>query len=725
MDSLGYNTLLYDYQHDLDPNIIDFAVIVTNNYVNSSLVSLPLTIMAGEPFYAAVLVGDTNTADAVWLPYTSSNLVVNLGSTNGVYSVQVGLRGMPTNSQQTWQTVQLTLDALLPVLVITNPVTGTVFQPIIQVQGYADLPLNSLTFDVSNAAAIFTNQTGYVTGQFYDTNLMEFTTNYFQCYDVPLALGLNTITIHAVDVFGEGATTNFNITLNYSGDTTPPTLSVTWPQNGTYISGNSFTFQGFVDDDTATVTAQITDTTGDTNTVQGLVERDGKVSINNLPVSAGANYLTVTATDAAGNSATTNLTVTQSSVTVTMDPLSSDQANHSSVSVTGTISDPSGDVCIQVNGTNAYYLDDYGDWEADNVPVSPIGEATFDVELYTGDPLNIGSEVFSQAQSPLVTLANYQQNAAVNAIDGYDKNKLHWNYAGGGGWSIDYANSNPNSADASSTFPPDGTNYMLPIVSYGYYFTTPVGNKWWGWGGQFSPTWQSAEETFDEDGTAYQESIQTTLMIVPSGPKLPDVTKTYCVRVCAMSYSDPGRDDYSYWFLNVTPLNLGDTPMPPDQLQVNGNALINSGITNDDGSVWGETIVSAPAGVNAYVTPEATQVDQNWDYTFSLQALDITHVLAVDNNRDGQITFDDTDATTPNNPYRFWINDSQESGDIASGADAQIPESSTPNCNTAQVQGSSDLVNYFPVVLSLSNVIQWLPPSQEGLNIAWYRMTRR
>jgi hypothetical protein len=57
------------------------------------------------------------------------------------------------------------------------------------VQGYAIEPLASLTFDVSNAAGIFTNQTGYVAGEAYDTNLLEFTTNYFQCYDVPLTTG--------------------------------------------------------------------------------------------------------------------------------------------------------------------------------------------------------------------------------------------------------------------------------------------------------------------------------------------------------------------------------------------------------------------------------------------------------------------------------------------------------------------------------------------------------
>ena len=46
--------------------------------------------------------------------------------------------------------------------------------------------------------------------------------------------------------------------------------------------------------------------------------------------------------------------------------------------------------------------------------------------------------------------------------------------------------------------------------------------------------------------------------------------------------------------------------------------------------------------------------------------------MAVDNNRDGQITFDAADQTTADKPYRFWINDSQEHGDEESIAEVQI-----------------------------------------------------
>ena len=103
------------------------------------------------------------------------------------------------------------------------------------------------------------------------------------------------------------------------------------------------------------------------------------------------------------------------------------------------------------------------------------------------------------------------------------------------------------------------------------------------------------------------------------------------------------------------------------------------------------------------------------NYGFNVQARNIAIALAVDNNRDGQITLDSSDMTTPAQPYRFWVNDSKEKGDDESsgGADDQIPGQSYFNANYSltHVNGSSDLVNFFPVALCLSNLLQWLPPT--------------
>ena len=186
---------------------------------------------------------------------------------------------------------------------------------------------------------VISDQHGYLIGEFYEANLLTFTTNWFQCLDVALADGLNTITLRATDEIGNTTTTNVSFTLAEAGNTNPPTLSVIWPQDGTYVGGSQFTFEGQVNDPTITVTAQIVDAEGNTNTVPGLVEQNGLVWVQNLPLAAGANTLSITATDAADRQATSTLTVVQGSVTVTLDSLSSDQWNKPLLNATGTVSD--------------------------------------------------------------------------------------------------------------------------------------------------------------------------------------------------------------------------------------------------------------------------------------------------------------------------------------------------------------------------------------------------
>ena len=344
-DSEG-NTLLYDYQHSFDPNTISFNMSFASQYVNANGTSAQLNVTAGAPYYSAVLVDDANFADANWTAYSSSNINVNLGSTEGWHQVYVGLRGFPPNASQTWQSTRLKLDLTPPLLVITNLAPGTVTQPVIQLQGYSPEALASLSYDVSNAPGLVTNQSGIIFNQFYDTNALEFTTNYFQCFDVPLTNGVNTVTLHATDLAGNVTTTNFNFTLDYSGDTNPPAVQISWPQAGTKVSGSSFTLRGKVSDPTVQVAAQIVNTNGLTNSVSGQVGRDGDFWIAGLPLSGGTNNVSLTVTDAAGNTSVTTIPVIQSSLVVTITSAGLGQA------VNGTISDPA-NYTIWVNGVKA------------------------------------------------------------------------------------------------------------------------------------------------------------------------------------------------------------------------------------------------------------------------------------------------------------------------------------------------------------------------------------
>ena len=126
---------------------------------------------------------------------------------------------------------------------ITNPVGTTTSRPILQLQGYSPEPLLSLRYDVTNAAGSLTNAEGYVTLQWFDTNLFELTTNWFECVDIGLTNGNNTITLRSTDLAGNVATNVYTYVLDHAGDTTVPALTVYWPQDGSKVSGTSFTLR--------------------------------------------------------------------------------------------------------------------------------------------------------------------------------------------------------------------------------------------------------------------------------------------------------------------------------------------------------------------------------------------------------------------------------------------------------------------------------------------------
>jgi hypothetical protein len=601
LDGVG-NTLLDDYNWDIDPNFILFSLQFTNSDLDSSFASGTINLQAGVPFYEAVLVNDTNFNDAVWQPFTSTNLTVSLS--NGLCTVSVGLNGLVSNARQTWREVQLTVNTTALSLVVTNPASSTVYTPVIQLQGYANKPFSSLTYDISNAVGMVADQAGYSTSSFYDTNWGMLTTNYFECYDIQLTNGLNTITLHATDLAGNTTAANFNFTLN-SGDTNPPELTLLWPQNGMEISGSNFTAQAQIDDATATAVASMN---GDTNTIAGLVERSGLVWFNNLPLAAGTNSLNITVTDAAGNMSATNIEIVQSTTMLTIDPFSNSQYNQSLVTVTGTIDNPSD--TITVNGVQAS-VDGSGNWTATNAPVNPTGTASLDVEVTDAENNPLGSQIVNQPQPPLVVLADYQLKTG-SSSDGNGQNQtVQWDWQADGSWSVTSYESMSGGwlEDGHDPYiPPDGAGYTPPVV------TSDQGET-------FAPTWQNSQAGGTENGVNYQTSIQTKLMIVPGGQTAGAGTALYLVQLAGKEFSDLASDP------NTANLNLGgsaegDLPMPPEWLQVNGQTLVNSGITNGDGSVPGYALVSGPAGAVVPFTVTATQHYTNNDYTFNrVQAL--------------------------------------------------------------------------------------------------------
>ncbi|MFO1475221.1 MAG: hypothetical protein U1F98_01045 [Verrucomicrobiota bacterium] len=372
-----------EYGFGSDPNTISFDVNFTNLYVNMDTVYGTFTIFGGVPRNMAVLVGTTNFQDAVWMPYAPT-IPVNLGSTDGTWTVWIGLKGSSPDSTVAWQGVDLTREVSGPVIVITNPAPGTLSQPMIQLQGYSLKPLRSLMFDLTNqSGSLRADNMGGVVDQWFDRTLFDFTTNWFMCSDISLSNGVNTVILRATDLAGNTSTNVFTYNLDYSIDTNPPVMSKVWPPDGSQVCGDTFTMDGYLDDATASLSAYIVDAGGGTNLVATLVQWTGRFWVKDIPLPSGTNVVTLIATDAAGNTSSTNVTVIKGTLTLLMSSYTGDLWDPT-VTVYGTVSDST--YAVWVNGVKAT-VQTSGSWVAVGVPVPDGGTATFEMVAYApGEP---------------------------------------------------------------------------------------------------------------------------------------------------------------------------------------------------------------------------------------------------------------------------------------------------------------------------------------------------
>jgi hypothetical protein len=347
---------------------IQFSIAAVAEYTTNTSVPVQLNVTAGVPRMIAVLLDSTNFAAASWLPYSSPNISIN-ASTEGWHGAWIGLRGNTDVSPRAWQWTKFKVDKTSPQLTVTKPPSTTVSQPLIQLKGTCPEPLSAISYDLTNAAGVLTNQQVVLLDHGFDTNIWDITTTTFQAFDVPLTNGINAITLHATDLAGNSTNQLLTVTIDYASKTNPPIVRLYWPQDGAGLPGsNTFTCRGWIDDFTATVKATVVDAASNVTSFDGLVERDGNFWIQNMPLAGGTNAIQIIVQDVVSNVAVTNFTVVASSLGLTVDGY--DGAAYtpilSQTAVWGRID--SSDYTVWVNGVQAQ-VDDSGNWLATNVPV--------------------------------------------------------------------------------------------------------------------------------------------------------------------------------------------------------------------------------------------------------------------------------------------------------------------------------------------------------------------
>jgi pimeloyl-ACP methyl ester carboxylesterase len=714
-----------------DPNLISFGLDFGANYVNGNAVAASITVWQGVPERMAVLVNDTNFEAAVWRPY-QSNFVVAIETVDGRYTIWVGLRGHSSASAQTWHAVTITRDTVPPEVFITQPGGGVTSQPVLQLQGYANEPLELVRYDLTNAVNWLTNQTGYVLKQWRDTNTLRFTTNWFQCYDLTLAANANELSLTVADLAGNETTTNLTLSLDFSGDTNAPEIELVWPEDNALVAGENFTLRGQLDDVTASVMVTL-----NANGYSGTVNRDGYFEVSELPLAGSTNIVLVVATDAAGNSRQANRIVRRSTESLTIDPVSPGQLTTGAVVLSGTVG-TSGQ-SVWVNGIAA--LVSSNSWTVE-VPVSSGNVAHFEVQ--TGDTLasSVAAKSLTVEAATSIQPVNYTEHFQIEAGNPYYRERLtrdqEWQLDRGGG-SSQSSSGSPGSCTSGITWAGIWPTEQLFAGesscnnSYDEYTYLPFqfdqrASRFVGTGALYTSNELSSTFQYFE---VLQRQAQTTVRLEAGGEPTPGVNQLIRLTLAAAANSDPwagfynlytpaGGNPAAYWEVNDFEYE-GDVPLPATALRVMDQP-VSATVTNAN---VGEVFMTMPAGGKRDLPVSAPGVDY---YTYDVQAEEIKAAMLGDANRDGLINDLDRNSISAANPLRFWINDDDDSGDTGGddipdqgdvpSLDRQLPAGADYHTavggdydGVGFVDGTRDLIDFFPVYLDITNLLTLLPPS--------------
>ncbi len=233
-----------------------------------------------------------------------------------------------------------------PVVTITSPTNAATFSTStasITVGGTATDNVGVTQVTWSNS---FTGASGTATG-----------TGTWSAAGITLVSGLNTITITARDAAGNLSSDSLGVTYTAPPDTTNPTVTLTSPTTGTSFStaATSVNLAGTANDNVGVTQVSWSSNKGISGTATGTTNW----SAANVRVVNGANTLTITARDAAGNLGVRTLTVNSTAArdqTLPSISISSPTSSGSfttttnQVSLSGTASD--NDLLVSVTWAN-------------------------------------------------------------------------------------------------------------------------------------------------------------------------------------------------------------------------------------------------------------------------------------------------------------------------------------------------------------------------------------
>jgi RHS repeat-associated protein len=412
---------------DTTPPTVSITTPANNSETTDSTTAVSGTVSDSGANASGVATVSVNGQSAVITGsnWTLNNFVLVLGS-NTITVTATDIAGNAANSVVTVRRIEP--DATAPTVAITSPANNSeTTDTSVSVSGTATDP-------GTNASGV---QSVTVNGQ-----SANFSNGNWTISSLSLNLGNNTITARAADNAGNVSETSI-IVVRREPDTTPPTVSITSPNNNLQTIAQTITVSGTVVDSGANASGVASvNVNGISATING-----GTWTAAGVPLSINSNTITARAADNAGNISNAAITVvrnpldTQAPTLTITSPVNNFETFDSQVIVTGTVVDEgagaTGVSGVTVNGVAATYNVGANSWAATVSIVDGVNTITAVATDYAPTPNQSQASVQVRkitVQPPTVSITNPANGAflstnSVTVAGGVSSNKSDMTFA--------------------------------------------------------------------------------------------------------------------------------------------------------------------------------------------------------------------------------------------------------------------------------------------------------
>ena len=300
------DTLTVTYTPDTTAPTVTITSPTSNSTLSVSTASLNLGGTAADAVGVTQVTWTNNRGGSGTATGTTSWSVAGIALQSGANVLTVTARDAAGNTRTDALTVTYTPDTTAPTVTITSPTSNSTLSV-----GTASLNLGGTAADAVGVTQVtWSNSRG-------GSGTASGTTSW-SVSGIVLQSGVNVLTVSSRDAANNVGTDTLTVT--YNPDTTLPAVTITGPTSAATLSvtATPLTLSGTASDNVGVTQVSWVNNRGGSGNATGTTSW----SVSGIVLQTGANILTVTARDAAGNTQTDTLTVTfadtvQPTVTIT------------------------------------------------------------------------------------------------------------------------------------------------------------------------------------------------------------------------------------------------------------------------------------------------------------------------------------------------------------------------------------------------------------------------